>query len=1205
MSSTPPAGFAFTAWGRRRAGSVASEDSASSHDSRGRLRSISSVVAPREPFHSQDGRHHQSQHQLSSSVASTSHREPIRSFINPAQRDLAPVSSQLQARSVREDTAELATYQLADKTERQNSSILDRNRSLSFRTTVSSDVEADDLDSPTAANTSGANRDPEPIEETSEPEPSPSLDEESDDTAAFGESPSLLTRALRRSPPHTPGGGPFASTSNNQQQQQDQGEQTQSRNDAYAYRGRIYQLRGALGRERSDSYAVFSDAEEDGDELRPGSQRQQGRRSSSAAGGHVNGTNFASHVPTESTPLLGSSSAPNGSVGHASYDLEGQMNTMRRRILGSFDRRQDGPTHNPTIVVRDKFKKTYRNVKNLKWWDRRRLWQNVVVAPIACLPAVVVGLLLNILDALSYGMILFPLGSPIFAHLGAAGISIFYVSTIVSQIVFSSGSIFRGGIGSELIEVVPFFHSMALTITDMVGEEHPDAVIATTITSYALSAMVTGTVFYLMGHFEFGYIVGFIPRHILIGCIGGVGWFLIATGFEVTARIEGSLEYNLDTLQKLIQPDTVPLWVIPLTLAIVLFYGQKHITNKYFLPLYIITIPFIFYLIALIGSSASPSDLRDHGWVFQGPPAGEPWWYFYTLYKFNEVHWGAIAQCIPAMFALTFFGILHVPINVPALALNTGEDHADLNHELKLHGYSNFLSGCVGSIQNYLVYANTLFFMRSGGDSRLAGFELAALTFGVMLIGPKTIGFIPVMMVGCLIFDLGFELLVEAVWQPRKKLKPLEYITVIVIVLIMGVYDFVVGIGVGILLAFVSLIFQTSQVSAVRAMYAGDIVTSTVRRNHAQHHYLRQVGRQICIIKVAGYLFFGTIVSVEQKIRDLIADEAFIQRPIRYLILDLRQVTGLDYSAGEAFNTISRLLTGKGIHLVLSGVDADRALGHDLRAVGVGEDGIEVAFLPDINSALELCENELLKTLYASQEAEASEIAKASTAGDASAAVASKAVSKATATPAVNSYLHPPAGGSGTGSGSGPAVDMLASSPRHNLLRTAARESINRLEDRRQSRWHNFAEPLRLMLQVFQNISDKNEDFWFRATRYFERQEFAAGQMLFQAGAPAEGFYLLEQGIVRAEYDLPHGQFYHESIVAGTTCGELPFFSDTRRTATVYADLDCVVWVLERTAWQQLQKDDPEVANELLRVSLKLTAERMSTVPASTMLMAD
>jgi SulP family sulfate permease len=53
---------------------------------------------------------------------------------------------------------------------------------------------------------------------------------------------------------------------------------------------------------------------------------------------------------------------------------------------------------------------------------------------------------------LSVGMILFPLGQPVFAHLGAVGISIFYVSCIISQLVFScGGSIFRGGIGSEMV----------------------------------------------------------------------------------------------------------------------------------------------------------------------------------------------------------------------------------------------------------------------------------------------------------------------------------------------------------------------------------------------------------------------------------------------------------------------------------------------------------------------------------------------------------------------------------------------------------------------------------------------------------------------------------------------------------------------------------------------------------------------------------
>lgn len=49
------------------------------------------------------------------------------------------------------------------------------------------------------------------------------------------------------------------------------------------------------------------------------------------------------------------------------------------------------------------------------------------------------------------GMILFPLDKQLFSELGSAGISMFYVSTIVSQVTFSSGSIFRGAIGSELV----------------------------------------------------------------------------------------------------------------------------------------------------------------------------------------------------------------------------------------------------------------------------------------------------------------------------------------------------------------------------------------------------------------------------------------------------------------------------------------------------------------------------------------------------------------------------------------------------------------------------------------------------------------------------------------------------------------------------------------------------------------------------------
>lgn len=68
--------------------------------------------------------------------------------------------------------------------------------------------------------------------------------------------------------------------------------------------------------------------------------------------------------------------------------------------------------------------------------------------------------------------------------------------------------------------------------------------------------------------------------------------------------------------------------------------------------------------------------------------------------------------------------------------------------------------------------------MRSGGDSRVAGVMLAAATFGILIVGPVIIGYIPIMVVGALIFFLGFDLLREALADTWGRVHRLEYFTV-------------------------------------------------------------------------------------------------------------------------------------------------------------------------------------------------------------------------------------------------------------------------------------------------------------------------------------------------------------------------------------------------------------------------------------------
>ena len=273
------------------------------------------------------------------------------------------------------------------------------------------------------------------------------------------------------------------------------------------------------------------------------------------------------------------------------------------------------------------------------------------------------------------------------------------------------------------IEVVPFFHKMAFTILARVGEDDPRAVLATTVLSYSLSSVLTGLVFFAMGACRLGSLIGFFPRHILIGCIGGIGWFLVATGVEVSARLEGNLEYNVATLTRLFRLDTVFLWTIPLLLAVVLVVCQHWIKHPFFVPLYFIIIPAVFYFFVAVIPELSLERLRRLGWIFEMPRAGVPFYHFYQLYgtwlpprdrppnggktrlltseaqDFRFVDWSAMAQTIPAMLALTFFGVLHVPINIPALAFSTGVDDVDVDRELVSHGISNALSGFAGSIQ--------------------------------------------------------------------------------------------------------------------------------------------------------------------------------------------------------------------------------------------------------------------------------------------------------------------------------------------------------------------------------------------------------------------------------------------------------------------------------------------------------------------------
>ena len=311
------------------------------------------------------------------------------------------------------------------------------------------------------------------------------------------------------------------------------------------------------------------------------------------------------------------------------------------------------------------------------------------------------------------------------------------------------------------------------------------------------------------------------------------------------------------------------------------------------------------------------------------------------------------------------------------------------------------------------------------------------------------------------------------------------------------------------------------------------------------------------------------MVAVENRVRALLA--ASDTRPIRFLVMDLSNVDGFDFSSAEAFTRINRILRSKAVRMTVCGFTSGSDVERGLHNVGLLNEASGVECFEGLNPALEYCENQLLAAFYQRR-------------GDMFRRDDNVIV------PGVSGGVSPSARQS-------TLEESLSGSPRYKRLHEAATAMLEEHQDIVPLHtWPYHDQPLQLILQTFAFMSSMEESLWKRCVPYFQRQECEAGAVLYHTNDVADAFYILETGILKARYQIPGGLAFSEVMVAGTTCGELPFFSGTRRTSTTFADRKSILWFLDRQRWDQLQDQEPVVARELLKLSLNLTSERMQTI---------
>jgi SulP family sulfate permease len=194
--------------------------------------------------------------------------------------------------------------------------------------------------------------------------------------------------------------------------------------------------------------------------------------------------------------------------------------------------------------------------------------------------------------------------------------------------------------------------------------------------------------------------------------------------------------------------------------------------------------------------------------------------------------------------------------------------------------------------------------------------------------------------------------------EARHKLNLVDYLVVLLILGVIGALGYPQGIATGVVTAIILFIHNYSRVDVVTHALSGAQFTSNVDRPLREGRWLREQGDAICILKLQGFIFFGTATHVFEEIRERAA--AADRLPLKFVVLDFRRVTGLDSSAVFSLRKAEQLARQRGFVLALCQAGPE-LLAEFQAAKAPAGGGACLRLYPDLDHGLEACENALLQ----------------------------------------------------------------------------------------------------------------------------------------------------------------------------------------------------------------------------------------------------
>ena len=404
------------------------------------------------------------------------------------------------------------------------------------------------------------------------------------------------------------------------------------------------------------------------------------------------------------------------------------------------------------------------------------------------------------------------------------------------------------------------------------------------IEGLVIATLMAGVLLILMGLCRFGSLIKYIPNTITTGFTSGIA-LTIAIGqlkdFLGLTFAEGT--HAVETMEKLsavaASLSTFNPWAVlvgGIDLAILILWPK--VSKK--IPASLIAV-----LVGTALAAVLNLDVNTIGDLYSIPSS-------LPVFSFPNINGALIKELFPSAVTIAVLAAVESLLSCVVSDEMIGDRHHS-NTELIAQGLGNIASGLFGGIPATGAIARTAANVKNGGRSPISGMVHAVVLLLVLVVLMPYAAWIPMPIIAAVLFMVAYNMSEWRHFAALCKTAPKSDILVLVVTFVLTVvFDLVVAIEVGMLLAVILFMKRMADTAAVKK--------ETVE------------GKPITVFDISGPMFFASSSRFEK----LVADD-----DTNVMIVQLQKVPAMDSSAAKILFTVWEDCQNRGITLLLTSVN--------------------------------------------------------------------------------------------------------------------------------------------------------------------------------------------------------------------------------------------------------------------------------------------